>query len=147
MREILFRGKRVDNGEWVDGYYVRLNRKRHLIYSGFAETDCDSYYPNNYEIDPKTLGEYTGLTDKNGRRIFEGDIVHAIYRSDYVDEKDIDFGNGIIEYHGGYYGGAQWEINTIDEPGNKVFSAKIECEIIGNIYDNPELLEGGESNA
>ncbi len=93
-------------------------------------------------IIPETIGQYTGLTDKNGVKIFEGDIVHAVYKSNYVGVKDTDFGNGVVEYHGNYYSGARWEINIIDEVVCRVFSASVECEVIGNIHDNPpELLK------
>ena len=66
MREILFRGKRTDNGEWVKGFYCVFNDKAHRIYTGYAETDCGNYYPDAFEIDPSTVGQYTGLSDKCG---------------------------------------------------------------------------------
>ncbi len=87
-REILFRGKRKDNGEWVEGYYTCMNGNHHRIYTGYAETDCGNYYPDWDEVIPETVGRYTGLTDMSGRRIFEGDII-----------KDFDLDNKyIVEY-------------------------------------------------
>ena len=86
-------------------------------------------------------GEYTGLCDKNGVKVFEGDIIHAVYKIGYGGIKDTNFGNGVVEYHGSYYSGARWEMNIIGEAGCRVFSASIECEVIGNIYDNPKLLK------
>ena len=84
-REILFQGKRLDNGEWVNGYYVNLwdstkERESHRIYIGATETgdtDGSEFYPNYYEVDPETVGKCTGRTDKKGRIMFEGDILRA----------------------------------------------------------------------
>ena len=143
MREILFRGKRVNNGEWVEGFYSaeEYNLNTHSI----------EYIPRiqligkcvSLGVIPETVGQYTGLTDKNGRKIFEGDIVHAIYQSNYVGMKNIDFGIGVVEYCGNYYSHASYEINIIGEIGSRVFSASLEggVEVIGNIHDNAELLE------
>ena len=143
MREILFRGKRVNNGEWVEGFYSseEYNLNTHSI----------EYIPRiqligkcvSLGVIPETVGQYTGLTDKNGRKIFEGDIVHAIYQSNYVGMKNIDFGIGVVEYCGNYYSHASYEINIIGEIGSRVFSASLEggVEVIGNIHDNPELIE------
>ena len=157
MREILFRGKRVDNGEWVYGYYVCLNGKSHRIYTGYAETDCGSYYPDFYEVLPETIGQYTGLTDKNGTKIFEGDIIRYADMYDYncylesLDNTEaydkIDFGDiwtidevvyGIkIGYPAFDLNKHDWDCNGLSElkeSGNYFY------EVIGNIHDNPELI-------
>ena len=142
MREIIFRGKRKDNGEWVEGYYVCLNGKEHRIYSDYAETDCGDYYPDCYSVIPETVGAYTGLTDKNGKKIFEGDIVKrelTLYHSEKKRTRETQI--GVVTYSdidcGFYLEKAcnlrkPWDGDTL--------------EIIGNIHDNPELLKGGVGN-
>lgn len=132
-REILFKAKRKDNGKWVEGYYVYC-RKRHYILPilnkaiGFDERE-DEWV----EADPNTLCQYTGLTDKNGKKIWENDILR---RDGYWDMR-IEFENGAfmvrnadkIQY-----------INRVTYTSISTFDIK-EYEVIGNIFDNPELLE------
>lgn len=137
MREILFRGKRVDDGKWVYGYCYELEKKPMI--SSCVKREA-------YEIYPETVGQFTGLTDKNGKKIFEGDIVHAVYQVGYVGCKNIDYGIGVVKYCASYYGGASYEIDIIGDSGSRVFTASLEngVEVIGNVYDNPELLIKGE---
>lgn len=132
MREIVFRGKRIDNGEWVEGYYVRLygsnGRVSRRIYTSCAEVDCGDYYPDFFEVQPSTVGQYTGLKDKNGKRIFEGDIVDILTENEEI---------GVVEYEDGGF--------LVSADGFCVdFHANIngtDLDVIGNIHDNPELLE------
>ena len=139
MREILFRGKCVDMGYWVEGFYVCLydckGHKSHRIYTGYAETDCGTYYPDWCYVDPATVGQFTGLTDKNGKKIFEGDIVRDEY-------------NGGIAWIAFLQQGCGWYLvfkNTDRRMGhrsrNSAYDNDLELEVIGNIHDNPELLE------
>lgn len=139
-REILFRGKTpsddecIDDGEWVKGFYTRFNGKEHRIYSGYAETDCGDYYPDWYNVRPETVGQFTGKTDKNGKRIFEGDIITGLFL----------FGlpvNAVVTLRDGAFGLEWYRGNA------KTFNAftsicNVEYEVIGNIHDNPELLKG-----
>ena len=136
MREILFRGKRTDNGEWIEGFY-----------------SAEEYNPNIRKIEyipriqiigkcvslgvlPETVGQFTGLTDRNGKRIFEGDIVERGDRI-WVIEYDVMF--------------AQFVMKTYTDKGvfwNRSFEIIPSewCEVIGNKFDNPGLIKGGEKN-
>lgn len=116
MREIIFRGKDIVNGEWHYGYYVRRFDDC-IIYSGVL--------PNDYVIvKPETVGQYTGLTDKNGKEVFEGDIAR-VFDGEYI--------NGVVGYSLEY--GAFVIDNT------SLLYCLPDVKIIGNVYDNPELLE------
>ncbi len=132
MREILFRGKRTDNDEWVKGFYCMFNGKKHLIYTGYAEVDCGDYYPDAFEVDPSTVGQYTGLSDMCGKKIFEGDIVKRFWFGK-ICIYQIDYDNGLASF----IGQADVKFTTFDYDSR-------EFEIIGNIYDNPELLKERE---
>lgn len=152
MREILFRGKTpIDDdfcgGEWVQGFYTRFNGTEHRIYSGYAETDCGDYYPDWYEVIPETVGQYTGLTDKHGKKIFEGDIFK--FEDDIVAVVIFDDGSFRLKAYG--WCGTYTE-SGYDETGGGY--GVIDCEsidwyyvrdliVIGNIHDNPKLFKGG----
>lgn len=145
MREILFRGKRIDNDEWVEGFYVHLvdSRKNcgtHRIYLRSAETDCGDYYPDWYAIDPETVGQFTGLTDKNGKKIFEGDIIKFSINNSNAEIGKIIFVRGAFQFErielpedfDEYEDSERW---TFDD--DKIVMLEDNCEVIGNIYDNP----------
>ena len=132
MREILFRGKRLDNGEWVYGDFVRGNERKSLRDSIFVY-DSETQSFNDYEINPSTLGQYTGLTDKNGKRIFEGDIAKVLQGKD-KDIAYVGFENGAFMLYpktGNIYERTLWSYWYNDW----------DVEVIGNIHENPELLE------
>lgn len=132
MREILFRGKRIDNGEWVEGYYAKgkyyISKKElHIIFHTDLELFPHSEFSSYEEIVPGTIGQYTGLTDKNGRRIFEGDIVHT--KGGCVS------GFGAVEFRNGSFG--------IADKKRKRFYFLDDHSVYrvdGNIHDNPDIL-------
>lgn len=130
MREILFRGKRTDNGEWVYGYVdtaftIDENRKVKSRY--FTAVDCLGW-SSQVIVSDETIGQYTGLTDKNGVKIFEGDIVRAVTQSTKIYIEAVTFKNGAFWYKNWSWFKFQFKFENV--------------EVIGNIYDNPELLEG-----
>jgi len=112
MREILFRGKKAYNDEWDYSEYP------------FGTIHCGAVV---HDFIPETVGQYTGLTDKNGKKIFEGDIVNITYPETIVR-------NALVTYVGASFYG---------DNGNDlwVFDDYISFEVIGNIHDNPELFE------
>ena len=129
MREILFRGKRINNGEWVFGSFVSPN----MITAPMGE----EIYGSDI-VDPETVGQYTGLTDKNGKRIFEGDIVR--YRPEYWSYPH----HSVVEYCADKWNYPAFDLKDHDYEGNGLQFAHEEgiwLEVIGNIHDNPELLE------
>lgn len=133
MREILFRGKRTDNGEWVQGYYIKADHHWHKngihkdwIACGASANGGWFALHNRYPVITETIGQYTGLTDKNGKKIFEGDIVV----------------NDGIAYEC-LWDGCNSEIGLANEEASfGIAYATLDLTVIGNIHDNPELLEG-----
>lgn len=163
MREILFRGRKTDDEKWVYGFYVHLyciskDMETHRIYDHFAATDCGDFYPDWYEVDAATVGQYTGLLDKNGVRIFEGDIIRM--HGNKLDLAVIHFGEfGCVDVEleaktdkviGWYYKPLPTDAISQVEPFcwefqlNEMWVRESGIEVIGNIHDNPELLEGGD---
>ncbi len=157
MREILFRGKRVDNGEWVVGDFCH---PCNICYEtiGYDEQLKQDNVPiwNDEAVAPETVGQYTGLTDKNGKKIFEGDIVRYCDEECYYPEEYTEFIGEIVFEKGAFGIGSKeipldldywcdndnfvslwelyWNLNCTQDELPML-------EIIGNIHDNPELLE------
>ena len=146
MREILFRGKRIDNGEWVYGDLINNHDGRkfvgEVVVDDYKGTANDTYEAGIgfVEVDPETVGQFTGLTDKNGKKIFEGDIVEAHDNLPFFDgcnSEEICY-NGKVMYTDdqGMY------VCEGNENGNALCALNLdECVVIGNAIDNPELLE------
>lgn len=132
MREILFRGKQKYNGEWIISGNVFFGEKRKYMYFHNPDNDPVERAFVCREVIPESIGQYTGLTDKNGKKIFEGDILNCI-TSDF-DGSDKYVYNFKIT-------------NIIDYEQMGFLDFCNEVEIIGNIHDNPKLLKGGADNA
>lgn len=138
MRNYLFRGKRKDNGEWVywniygEFCTSKGRRTRLIIKTPYGEKYYHYIHEIKQLIDPETIGQYTGLTDKNGKKIFEGDIV------DILDENEEI---GVIKWADD---DAMFTINSDGWYTSFNIYWSIDLEVIGNIHDNPELLKGGD---
>ncbi len=138
MKEIIFKAKRVDNGEWVEGYYYKMSETTYCFKEDYERKPVPEHHyilqermtdwglPNQIiqiEIDPETLCRFTGLCDKNGKRIWENDIL----RYEWDEKTRID----IVKYQPPiftYSNSMRWSLD--------------QDEVIGNIFDNPELLKG-----
>jgi len=128
-REILFRGKSIDNGEWLYGSLCIDP------YRGDAEiSDHDDINLGRYDVDPDTVGQFSGLTDKNGNKIFEGDILKVFYYGKSKIFGVVKFGESRFFIDDNFMGSIKAKA-----PMSDMFS-RYEFEVIGNIHDNPELL-------
>ena len=140
MREIKFRGKRIDNGEWVFGSLIQAPND--LYHKVFIVVDASVRYDTTYvgnddsvrvssvmfAVDPKTVGQLTGLHDKNRREIYDGDIIrYTVY--DRTEVLSVFLNKGCFKT----------KISNL-------FAVHAICEVIGNIYPNPELLKGSDDN-
>lgn len=143
MREILFRGKRVDNGEWVEGHNVIIfqDSRAFIIPTGTRIEGClnedGTYFMGTlyFRVIPETVGQYTGLVDKNGKKIFEGDFIKHFNHFDKPDEYAIykvEFDERTCKFSGRLH--KQWSAQLC-----KYLEKRY--EVIGNIHDNVELLE------
>ena len=148
MREILFRGKRMNNGEWAEGYLyehepalvgivsendVPESSKWFIARTGFA--DWNMPRPVEFvEVDPSTVCQYTGLKDKHGKQIWEGDVLRSRYDDLYPDDESIE----VVKWfrNGWHIQQGEYTPDAMDGDGVMPYS-----EVIGNVHDNPELLE------
>lgn len=149
-REILFRGKRVDNGQWVEGYYSWQDI---ITVSYGMDMSCGCVDWDEVEVIPETVGQYTGLKDKNGKEIFENDIVKILY-TDWASQS-VEDTRTLEEYLYSIAKTAKvvwcedgWELmfKGKGKYGYTVYGSLLTgehgfIEVIGNITDNPESLE------
>lgn len=134
MRTIKFRGKKLENGEWLYGDLVQDDEGGYYVYPN----DCDGLYLNN-RVDPYTIGQFTGLLDKNGKQIYEGDIIQGEYNHKHLIryiEEDARFTSTLVAYVGDKYAE---RCNTGDV--TQKWINEFNKVVIGNIYDNPELMD------
>lgn len=136
MREILFRGKRLDNGEWITGHLLRYGDGRARIVPNNTDIFCfekdESIIQTvAHRVDPKTVGQYTGFVDENGRKIFDGDIL-SVYNS-----KAFLF---VVEWNGNQYV-LKCTSNGVSDNILNVIESPEDVEVVGNIYDNSELIK------
>lgn len=138
MRETLFRGKRCDNGKWVQGFYVRADHHWHKngihkdwIALGASANGGWFALHNKYAVKTETVGQYTGLTDKNGKKVFEGDIV-----------RNGDYTMIVVWYD--FHAAFMLAFRVDGDYFEAISNSHIYLEVIGNIHDNPELLGGGD---
>lgn len=128
MREIIFKGKRTDNGEWAEGFYTLYAQAVGVYPCILTGTEKGNVIPAF--VDENTVGQYTGLTDKNGKKIWEGDIIKA----DNWLHQNMKIYTIVFENSGFYAKHKDEDCWNFDHLEN--------IEIIGNIHDNPELLKG-----
>lgn len=139
MREIKFRGKRTDNGVWVYGYYVVRAGMPFIFSFGVIEPIL---------VIPETVGQYVGLKDKNGREIYEGDIIEVVNNLSEATKKDKH--NTLVKFRDCAFVSA-WQDLRFDGTYGEVYNhfgnyntPVVTFKVIGNIHDNKELLEGND---
>lgn len=126
MRTIKFRGKRLDNGEWIYGSYVP-----HYDFFGTIKNEMIDENVDLLEVDPATVGQYTGFMDKNTREVYEGDVLTDKFES-----------LGVIEWQNGCFVVNFGDVDVFQI--SDCFDDSYQMWVIGNIHDNPELLKEGE---
>lgn len=139
MRDIKFRGKRLDNNEWVYGSLLQseIDVNQLAVKCQIHERFAFDFSIKHYDVDPKTVGQFTSLQDKNGKEIYEGDLVKIFHRFDEEDYKEdfetvgkVDFSSGAFWITGDGYSILQhFHYNSSDR------------EVVDNIYENAELIK------
>ena len=119
MRDITFRGKRIDNGNWIEGYFFRIWERTYILWG------TTNGVPNMIEVIPESVSQFTGRLDRTGVKIFENDIVKC-----YIDFGPAGWTESVVRVFWHNEFGYQWNCFLLDT-----------IKVIGNAYDNPELLE------
>ena len=150
MREILFKAKRKDNGKWVEGYYCKMSETTYCFKEDYERKPVSEHHyilqermtdwglPNQtvqIEIDSETLCQFTGLCDKNGKKIWENDILMAHLDESYPEDATYE----TVEWN--VAGWVTHETDSTDRQYLDEFDLE-HYEAIGNIFDNPELAQG-----
>ena len=146
MREILFRGKRTDNGKWVCGCLFEIWDETYILWGTTNDV------PNMIEVIPETVGQYTGLTDKNGTRIFEGDLLNG-FEYPFLHDNAHNYFAEVVWFDDCPAFGLYTHKNPLSavrgiSEGNCELIEDFDSsqwEVIGNIHNNPELLEVGNN--
>ena len=133
-REIKFRGKCTDNGEWVAGSLLQDDYGNCMIV-GFID-----HHEQWYSVSPETVGQFTGLRDRNGEDIYEGDILMCIGQR--KDNNGREYFRKVI-FKNGSFCMSVLEYNSDSTLYSHAVNGKLNWEVIGNIHDNPELMKGG----
>lgn len=139
MREILFKAKRIDNSEWVEGLLTIMWGEYHIIHKNNENLA--------YPIIEETICQYTGLTDKNENKIWENDVVKYHFDEEVAPIRFGEYQNcfdSTKTSHIGFY--VDWNNNKALRKDLGYWVNMIDCNVIGNIFDNPELIEAGGVN-
>ena len=145
MREILFRGKRIDNGEWKEGYYAAEPYIKNTYNYGYIlENEKDLFAKKAWLVDSRTVGQFTGLTDKNGKKIFEGDICNI--NIPRIDGEFSTHNNCLCSFEYGKFMFSSYSdiYFCVGDGYGYHDTCNKNIEVIGNIHDNLGLLEATE---
>ena len=140
QREIKYHGKRVDNSEWVFGYFVKAWDNSYYIITEFGSdvtccSDCGANVITTYEVTPETVGQYTGLKDKNGKEIYEDDII------EYCGSQLLESYKALIKYKDDRFVAVWIDDSKLFRKDIFFWATERKIQIIGNIHENPELLQ------
>ena len=147
MREILFKAKRKDNGEWAEGYLIADEQNEEKCFIGYVFGTNDDVTPHDFDVvavDPSTICQCTGLKDKNGKLIWENDMVKYHFGNDVAHIKFGEYQSCFDSTKAGHIGFyLDWDCEKALRKDLGYWVNMIDCNIVGNTFDNPELLEGG----
>ena len=157
MREVLFRGK-TKTGIWIEGFLFQTEcdgvKEWNISMSPLSANDYSEILGDYGDVIPETVGQYTGLTDKNGKKIFDGDIVKVVVNRHVCDKIDVREEKGLIDYDAMgmlslvlyFHNDVPIYSDVFNELSLSSCVQDFHFELIGNIHDNPELLKGAENN-